>query len=188
MGKSIGGQRGPQTPRVPSAGRLDSEPAHSQFLRMPLVLDLVRHGEAEPAGAGDDRERKLTAAGRAAISRLATRMADAGSSPGFVFTSPLERALHTARILAAQVSPSPAIEVLDELEPHRDPSAVLDALARREMVTGHALLVGHLPMLDDLHELMTGAHAAFPVGILHRVIFVGGAQPWTGRPVLTLRP
>lgn len=155
---------------------------------MPLVLDLVRHGEAEPAGAEGDRERKLTAAGRAAIGRLATRMADAGSAPKYVFTSPLERALHSARILAALVTPTPALEVLDELEPARDPNSVLDELAARDLVSGHVMLVGHLPMLDDLYELVTGSHAAFPVGTLHRVIFVGGAVPWAGRPVLTLRP
>ena len=155
---------------------------------MPLLLDLVRHGEAEPSGAREDRERRLTPAGRAAIGRLATRIADAGSAPGHVFTSPLERAMHSARILAALISPSPVLEAMEQLEPARDPSSVLDALAAREIVSGHVILVGHLPLLDDLYELITGAQASFPAGTLHRVVFVGGAVPWSGQPVLTLRP
>ena len=154
---------------------------------MPLVLDLVRHGEAEPAGAGGDRARRLTASGISSVGSLAARLVASGSTPTRVFSSPRERAVHSARILAAFISPDPGLELIDELEPGGDPTAVLAALTERGVVSGHAMLVGHLPLLDHLYQLLTGAEGAFPVASLHRIVFVGGAQSWHGRQVLSLR-
>lgn len=155
---------------------------------MPLVLDLVRHAEADPSGPGGDASRALTAAGRAAMVSLGVRICESGSIPTRIFASPLVRAHQSARILAAAVGPSIACESLEQLKPDTNPAELVESLAIHGVVDGHALLVGHLPMLDDLYQLLTGAQAAFPLATLRRVIFVGGAAAWRGLPVLTLRP
>jgi len=155
---------------------------------MSLVLDLVRHAEAEPSGPGGDAARVLTAAGRAAMVSLGVHICASGSIPTRIFASPLVRAYQSARILSAAIGPGASCESLEALKPESNPGELIEALAFHGVADGHALLVGHLPMLDDLHQLLTGSQAGFPLATLRRVVFVGGAIAWRGLPVLTLRP
>jgi phosphohistidine phosphatase len=154
---------------------------------VPLVLDLIRHGEAEPEGRLGDRARLLTAAGESALQRLGFRIVTSGSRPDVVLSSPLERAIQSARIVARTQSPEVPTDVMEALDPHFRADGVLKELIERGL-TGHAVLVGHLPQLDDLHLLLTGQSAAFPVATLRRIVFVNGAGVGNGRSVLTLKP
>jgi phosphohistidine phosphatase len=155
---------------------------------VPLVLDLVRHAEAEPVEQGGDDARTLTAAGRAAMVSLGVHICASGSVPTRIYASPLARADQSARILAAAIGSGLALETLEALRPNADPGQLVEALAALGVVEGHVLLVGHLPLLDHLYQLLTGAQASFPLATLKRVVFVGGAVAWRGLPVLTLRP
>lgn len=155
---------------------------------MSLIIDLVRHGKAEQQAPNGDRARRLTPEGRTALESLAARLAAAGSIPTRIFSSPLERAEQTAEILVAIVAPGTEIETLDELLPDASPAGVLEALMTRGVAEGHALLVGHLPQMEDVHEYFTDASADFPVATLRRVLFPEQLGAGRGRPVLMLRP
>jgi phosphohistidine phosphatase SixA len=119
---------------------------------------------------------------------LGVHICASGSIPTRIFASPLIRANQSARILAAAMGPGMTCEPLESLKPEADPAALVEQLAEYGVADGHVLLVGHLPQLDDLHQLLTGTQAAFPLATLRRVVFVGGAVAWRGLPVLTLRP
>ncbi|MGH7740958.1 MAG: SixA phosphatase family protein, partial [Candidatus Eiseniibacteriota bacterium] len=132
--------------------------------------------------------RALTAAGRASMVSLGVRICESGSIPTRIFASPLTRANQSARILAAAMGPTVECHTLEELRPNANPGKLIEMLASQGVVDGHALLVGHLPLLDDFYQLLTGTHAGFPLATLRRVVFVGGALAWRGLPVLTIRP
>ena len=131
---------------------------------MPFRLDLVRHGEAEPARSGGDADRALTAAGRRDVTRLAKVFVHRGWVFERVYTSPLLRALETASILIAWASPGAATEVLDSLVPEGEPEDVLEALSASG-IERHAVLVGHQPLLGRLAGHLTGgASLHLPTG------------------------
>jgi len=186
-GQGIGGRFGPQMARSWNAA-LDLSAGSAQFVAVPLVLDLVRHAQAEPSDPGGDAARALTAEGRASMVSLGVHICASGSIPTRIFASPLVRANQSAHILAAAIGPAVACEPLESLKPETDPAALVEALAEHGVADGHVLLVGHLPLLDNLYQLLTGTQAAFPPATLRRVVFVGGAAAWRGLPVLTLRP
>src|SRR5262249_35097814 len=127
-------------------------PARGDHRPMSLIIDLVRHGKAEAQAPKGDSARRLTPEGRAALEALAGRLADSGSIPTRVFASPLERAEETAEILVSIVAPGTEIETLDELLPDASPAGVLEALIAHDVAEGHALLVRHLPQMEDVHE------------------------------------
>lgn len=122
------------------------------------------------------------------MASLGVHLCASGSIPTRIFASPLTRANQSARILAAAIGPSMTFESLEALKPNAHPAAVVDVLEELGVVEGHVMLVGHLPLLDDLYELLTGAQTGFPLATLRRVVFVGGAVAWRGMPVLTLGP
>ncbi len=155
---------------------------------MPLLIDLVRHGEAEPTNPAGDRARHLTPAGEGMLEALASRLAGGGSLPSRVWSSPRERALESARILTRRAVPDVEVEVLEALEPDVHPSDVLEALAALGIREGHVMLVGHLPQVEELHYLLTDTSPPFPVATLRRVLFDGRVGAGIGRPVLMLRP
>ena len=72
--------------------------AGGQAPPVPLLLDLLRHGEALPAAGGGDESRPLSARGARALERLAIRLSGLGWRPDRAFTSPLVRARDSARI------------------------------------------------------------------------------------------
>jgi phosphohistidine phosphatase len=154
----------------------------------PLVLDLLRHGRAMPAGAGSDHARPLTAAGRVELERLGERLAREGTRHDRVFASPLERAAESARTVLAAFSDPPAVETLAALAPDADPAGLLDALRRLGVAGGHALLVGHQPLLGQFALLLTGAEIAFAPGSMVRIECPRGAVAGTGRVLLALHP
>jgi phosphohistidine phosphatase len=155
---------------------------------VPLVLDVLRHAEAGPAGPSGDAERALTPAGRRAIAALATRLASEGWRPGRIFTSPLLRARQTAEIARAASPHAPAIEPLEELRAEREPADVLAALAAAGAGDGHVLLVTHQPLAGRLAALLTGSEAPFKPGTLARFECPAGPRPGGGRLVMSVPP
>ena len=154
---------------------------------MPLVLDILRHGAAEAAGAAGDSARPLSAAGRRVVSALAATLANEGWRPDRIFTSPMLRARQTAEIVRG-ASPAPAIERLDALLPESEPSDVLAALNAHGAVAGHALLVTHQPLAGRLASHLTGATPAFPPGTLVRIELADGPGARRGRVVRAIEP
>ncbi len=155
---------------------------------MPLLLDILRHGEAEPAGTGGDAARPLSAAGRRALAGLAETLAKEGWRPDRIFSSPLKRARQTAEIVRGAAPRAPAIERLDELLADCDPSDVLGALEALGANTGHLLLVSHQPLAGRLAALLTGEEHPFRPGTLVRIECAPGLAPARGRVIRSIHP
>lgn len=155
---------------------------------MGLVLDLVRHGEASPAGAGGDAARTLSGPGVLAVSRLAERLIAEGPPPDRVFASPLVRAQQTARILTMDWNGAPATETLGCLLPESEPEEVLAGLAAHGVKRGHVIVVAHLPLLDRLADAVTGCDCSFAPASLVRITFPAAPEPGLGELTLQIHP
>ena len=147
------------------------------------MLDLVRHGKAESSSPDGDFGRRLTAEGPLALRELGRRILASGLAPTRVFSSPLVRARESARILTAIVAPGIEPEILAALWPEYQPAGVIEALAEHQVSAGHAMLVGHLPQLGELHLLLTDVSLPFDVASLRRVAFSDTLEPHRGRVV-----
>jgi phosphohistidine phosphatase len=147
---------------------------------VPLVLDLLRHGEALSASNGDDA-RRLSPGGERALERLALHLAGLGWRPDRAFTSPLLRARDTARIVLRRAAPDLVPAVMEALDPDSNVGDLLAALDAESVVAGHVLLVGHQPMLGELARRLTdGQDVGFAPGDLVSLEFSGGPAQGAG--------
>jgi len=153
-----------------------------------IVLDLLRHGQADPAGPDGDRQRALTPAGVRGLESLAARLAREAWSPDRIFSSPYARAQQSAGIVAGATAPPVAVELLHDLEPERESSEVLAALGAQGVTAGHILVVGHQPLLGRLVGYLTGVEKGLSPGMLVRVDCPRGAEQGSGRIALILAP
>lgn len=118
---------------------------------------LCRHAAAAP---GDpDELRELTPAGTAQARELGRRLAETGSPPKVVVTSPLVRARQTAEALCRETHAELVVDArlapgagVDELR------AVLEGLA------GPVATVGHQPDCSEIAVALTGRDPSFPPG------------------------
>ncbi len=128
---------------------------------MARTLWLLRHGDAEPHGAREDFERRLTARGEHQAVGAGRALARLGVVFEAVYSSPRVRALDTALLACAELGCVPvahdplggdfdARDVAQLLAPHRDAAAVM--------------LVGHEPDLSGLVAALTGARVDFKKG------------------------
>jgi phosphohistidine phosphatase len=155
---------------------------------MALILDLVRHGHAASAASGGDPARPLTHAGLAAVRALARALPAGPEGPPRVFSSPLLRARQTAEALVREAGYTAMIELLPELGPDAEAIDVLHALAEHGVTEGHALLVGHMPLLGTLAGLLAREPLAFQPAQLARIECAEGARAGGGTLVLTVDP
>ncbi len=122
-----------------------------------LDLLVLRHGRAEgrdPARYPDDGDRPLTDRGRVRIARQVAGMATIGVLPDAVVSSPLVRALETARIVAEGLDLRPGVAEMEELCPWADPRATLARLVAAHPPGSSVMVVGHEPHLSSLVSLV----------------------------------
>ena len=157
---------------------------------MPLVLDLLRHGDSLPASPDGDDARRLSPRGGEDLQRLAAHLATLGWRPTRAFTSPLRRARDSAAIVLRGTAPGLRPRELDALRSESDPEAMLDALVLEGVSgEGHIFLVGHQPLLGRLGGLLTGGPPpAFAPGCLLRFEFAGALLPGHGTMGWKLAP
>jgi phosphohistidine phosphatase len=122
-----------------------------------MDLYLARHGESGKSMADMKRDvkRSLTSEGREEVEEVAYSIAGLGLKFDEIATSPLPRALETARIIAKRQKKAKLL-VWDELKPEGDRKAMLSRLAK----LGHeseVLLVGHEPYLTSVLADLIGA-------------------------------
>lgn len=119
---------------------------------------VVRHGAAEGTPrTGLDSDRQLTRGGRDEVVAMARGAAVAAPRPSVILSSPYERALETARILADALGDVP-VETLESLGSGASPVAILEALVERCTAADTAFaIVGHEP---DLGRFISYALAA----------------------------
>jgi phosphohistidine phosphatase len=145
---------------------------------------LVRHAPAgdrqEFARNGKaDSERPLTREGRAKMRRAAQGVMSLVPELDMIVSSPLTRAMQTARILAASYSDSD-ITRLDSLSPGGSHDATIHWLAKHSNLRTVAL-VGHEPGLSELFSnLVSGSDDTltdFKKGGMALVTFQGKPAP-----------
>lgn len=125
---------------------------------MSSAVYLVRHGMAEETSATvPDEERHLTSEGREILQRAAVGLRHLGITPEAILTSPLVRAVETARILARPVAPDVGIQPCPALAPGSPLAAIFNLLADYQGA-GEILLVGHEPTMGELAScLLSGS-------------------------------
>jgi phosphohistidine phosphatase len=118
-------------------------------------LCLLRHAHAgDPMKwAGSDEVRPLTEKGRLQSERLGLFLAVTGSGPDAILTSPLTRAVETARLVAAPFGLR--VDVVDELGGPLD-LETLERLLRSAGDPRQPLLVGHDPDFSMLAAQLVG--------------------------------
>jgi len=112
-------------------------------------LLLLRHAKTERAELGEgDRDRKLTARGRADAPVIGAYLARHGLVPQLVLLSPVTRAEETWALIAPTFTKAPRV-VKDERIYNANPEALI-ALIRQVRDAQALLVVGHNPGLHDL--------------------------------------
>lgn len=122
---------------------------------------LIRHGEASDPDASSDGSRYLTERGREVSRAVAKAIFERGIVPGFIYTSPLVRAVQTAEILAHVIGHRGPVMVHDPLVPGSTSAralSVLDDHADGDVVA----LVTHEPTVRALAGHLSGIGGAFP--------------------------
>jgi phosphohistidine phosphatase len=120
---------------------------------MPRQLWLLRHGDAEPAGAGPDADRELTDKGRRQSVAAGRALVRIGVEFEAVYASPRTRARDTAGLAAAELGVSPRV--------HQPLHAGFTREDAEELLAGsgpdaRVLLVGHEPDFSQLVHDLTG--------------------------------
>lgn len=111
----------------------------------------MRHGEAgnrEMLLKGDP-ERRLTEAGKQEVLEIAISLKSLKLSFDCIGSSPLVRALETAKIMARTFKRSKRLEIWDELSPEGQRTDLYDRLSKMKD-DSKILIVGHEPYLSDL--------------------------------------
>ncbi len=150
---------------------------------MAQQLWLLRHGEAVPHDSKPDPERELTGRGERQAKAAGGALARLGLELelGACYTSPLVRAVATARLACEALNVEPAVE--DAL------ANGFDARDARELLGRHGadarvLVVGHEPTFSQVVHDLTGARVDFKKGGIAAVRVEGSR----GELVVLLRP
>ena len=126
-----------------------------------MTLYLLRHAEAE-LEAPSDSARRLTTKGEEQAGRTGGFCRKHGLEPDVILSSPVTRALQTAKIVAKSLDSAELVEV-PWAACGMDPRQACDELAKFSKFSS-VMLVGHQPDLGGLAALVLGLGDA---GALH---------------------
>ena len=123
-------------------------------------LMLLRHAKTERDSAtGKDRDRKLSAVGRADAPALGRYVASHGLIPDFVLVSPAVRASETWELFAAELPKTPPHEFLPDLygaDPAQLTSITRKAAAfAKKTPVARLMIVAHNPGLHEFALALT---------------------------------
>jgi phosphohistidine phosphatase len=148
---------------------------------MAQQLWLLRHGEAEPHGAREDSERRLTERGQEQSRAASRALEELGVAFQLVLTSPKVRALQTAQLACEALGAEPIVH--QPLASGFDRAAALEAVAMCG-ADQRVLVVGHNPDFEQVLHDLTGARAEMKKGGVAGIRLRGG----TGELIALLRP
>ena len=118
---------------------------------------LLRHGIAEDEQPGiTDADRSLTPDGRRKLRHVLKSVAEAGSKPTLILTSPLKRAYQTAEIAATTLGYEGELHKTRVLMPGATAEQVWDEIRLHKSEEG-LMLVGHNPLFDALGPFLLGS-------------------------------
>jgi phosphohistidine phosphatase len=126
-----------------------------------MNLYFLRHGPARDKEAWaprPDRLRPLTNKGKEKVKCVAKGMRRRGLSFDVILSSPYERALETAKIVAKTLGLKNKLVDFSPLEPGGSAKDVMQELARHGKKWQDVLLVGHEPSLSQWMALLTTGH------------------------------
>ncbi len=127
---------------------------------------LLRHGIAveRDEWEGTDGDRPLTERGAKRVAQVAIGLSRLDVQPTHVFSSPLIRAIETAKIVRGALSVRSAIEIVDELLPDASPHRFLSIL-RKLPPESSVLCIGHEPQLGMAASVLLSGRvsASFPL-------------------------
>lgn len=131
-------------------------------------LILLRHAHAEPVATGQrDRDRPLSAEGRAEAEAAGAWLRDNALVPDLVLCSPARRAGETLEAVLEAVG---YVDQRTEAGMYDATPGTLAALADSHRQRGRVLLVGHNPGLEQLAALMhsgqSGDYRGMPPGAI----------------------
>jgi phosphohistidine phosphatase len=126
-----------------------------------MILYLLRHAEAEVLAASDSA-RRLTEKGEAQAERAGKFCRKHGIEPAVILSSPVTRALQTAKLVAKSLEGAELIEV-PWAACGMDPFGAVPKLEAHAKLPS-VMLVGHQPDLGALAALLLGCDN---VGALH---------------------
>jgi len=116
-----------------------------------MKLYLMRHGEALSAEA--DPERGLSDNGKDKIEALARHLHKQQLTFQCVFHSWKKRAIQTAEIITAILSPDITLQLMENISPTDEPGLIVPEINSWDKDT---LVTSHLPFLPNLVTLLTG--------------------------------
>lgn len=151
-----------------------------------LELYLLRHADAgDPAAwKGDDARRPLSPKGRKQARRTGRWLAELRRRPDRILTSPKDRALETATIVAGALDVEPVVEQRLGGPLDRNVLAAIVADARRQGELRRLMLVGHDPDFSKLASTLAGGPIALKKGALARIDLDVDRDPAGGRGTL----
>lgn len=125
--------------------------------RKPLILYIVRHGEAEPKnGSIRDEQRRLSPLGSKQLRNTLGLVKQMNARIDRVISSPLQRAKDSSDIVAELFLVRDTI-IADSLEPESTPSEVYNDLSRWNPKDSMAL-VTHQPLVTTLLQDLLGVN------------------------------
>jgi phosphohistidine phosphatase len=129
---------------------------------------LVRHGEAQDKAV--DPSQALTPTGRETARRVAAWAVEAGVHIDQIWQSGKKRAEQTAQIFAEFLKPVDGVRAVDGLQPVDEVQPVAQNISRRNNTI---MIVGHLPFVSRLTNLLIGAAQDQDTIIFHPARLVG---------------
>lgn len=143
-----------------------------------MNITILRHGTAEDRALGKpDADRRLTKEGKLELKAVLQMARKAGITPDLILTSPLRRALETARIAETELECQQAVET-KSLLPDGAPAQVWREL-RGHRGAKEIMLVGHEPQLSGLAAFLLDASLVIDLkkGALLRIAVQDGHSP-----------
>jgi len=118
-----------------------------------LDLYLLRHGDAGKrmavAAGGNTGDVPLTIVGREEIAIIARSIKDLNLKFSAIVTSPLKRAVQTAKIIAKVLAMEKGISIWNELAPEGNRSKLYNRL-NQDTRESSVLMIGHEPYLSNM--------------------------------------
>jgi len=150
---------------------------------MPIRIDVLRHGIAEPFHEEGDHARPLTREGETAIEALAARLKVANWRPDRAYSSPFRRAQQTMALMIERAELPLSPQLMSELEHESTPPDLELALLPTLGQARHVLLVSHQPLVGLLAHHWTGTRVPFAPGDLLGIEFSSTIARGAGRIV-----
>jgi phosphohistidine phosphatase len=121
-----------------------------------MELYILRHGDAE--NGSPDSLRQLSEKGQQQVITIAKQHSRSLASLDLIITSPFVRARQTAELVMSQLAIHCPLQKTDCLLPSAQVEAVEQLLEKN--ISHKILLVGHLPLLDQLINYFVGDNVA----------------------------